>query len=114
MRISDWSSDVCSSDLLLVHYGNHVKAPLGQMVNLLVYRHPLIAAGEIAQADQLLGDRKSGVEGKSVSVRVDPGGRRILKKKTKHSEGDKTHKEYNTKINKTTQIQKQSIVKKHK
>src|SRR3546814_13118393 len=29
-------------------------------------------------------DRKSGVEGKSVSVRVDLGGRRILKKKNKH------------------------------
>src|SRR3546814_13433971 len=27
------------------------------------------------------GDRKSGVEGKSVSVRVDPGGRLIIKKK---------------------------------
>lgn len=43
--------------LLLLHYGQHVKCPLGQMVNLLVYRHPLIGAGEIAQADQLLGGR---------------------------------------------------------
>src|SRR3546814_13011368 len=29
-------------------------------------------------------DRKSGVEGKSVSGRVDPGGRRIIKKKKKN------------------------------
>jgi len=43
--------------LLLLHYGHHVACPLGQMVNLLVYRHPLIAAGEIALADQLLGGR---------------------------------------------------------
>lgn len=43
--------------LLLVHYAHHVKAPLGQMVNLLVYRHPLVAAGEIAQADALIGGR---------------------------------------------------------
>src|SRR3546814_16182534 len=36
--------------------------------------------------DYLSGDRKSAVEGKSVSVRVDLGGRRIIKKKptTKH------------------------------
>src|SRR3546814_12621028 len=32
----------------------------------------------------LAGDRKSVVEGKSVSVRVDFGGRRIIKKQTKH------------------------------
>src|SRR3546814_18563172 len=33
--------------------------------------------------DQGRVDRKSGVEGKSVSVRVDPGGRRIIKTKKK-------------------------------
>src|SRR3546814_15018690 len=32
-----------------------------------------------------VGDRKSVVEGKSVSVRVDPGGRRIIKKKNKNN-----------------------------
>src|SRR3546814_16533347 len=37
-------------------------------------------------------DRKSVVEGKSVSVRVDLGGRRIIKKKKKISK--KEHKEY--------------------
>src|SRR3546814_15045376 len=36
------------------------------------------------------GDRKSVVEGKSVSVRVDPGGRRIIKKKTKKQPKSKT------------------------
>src|SRR3546814_15918205 len=30
-------------------------------------------------------DRKSAVKGKSVSVRVDPGGRRIIQKKTTHN-----------------------------
>src|SRR3546814_17674596 len=71
MRISDWSSDVCSSDL----------------------RGPELAGGvetsgwrEADKADphpNLLpeGDRKSVVSGKSVSVRVDRGGRRIIKKK---------------------------------
>src|SRR3546814_17196607 len=79
MRISDWSSDVCSSDLL---------------------RHLLHDLGDVARAaDRLLGDalavdigaRKHRFEirseerrvGKSVSVRVDLGGRRIIKKKNK-------------------------------
>src|SRR3546814_84741 len=41
---------------------------------------PLHGAGE-ALADRGAGDRKSVVSGKSVSVRVDLGGRRIIKKK---------------------------------
>src|SRR3546814_13939663 len=36
--------------------------------------------------DRPLGDRKSVVEGKSVSVRVDLGGRRIIKKKKKRND----------------------------
>lgn len=43
--------------LLAVHYGAHTKCPVGQMVNLLLYRHPLVTAGEIAQADILLNGR---------------------------------------------------------
>src|SRR3546814_17512989 len=109
MRISDWSSDVCSSDLragsgqsflghevmavaLAVGQGERravlVEGPGGEMVaEGLVGVHEAdhggaghhglgrrIAAGE-AQA------RKSVVEGKSVAVRVDLGGRRSFKKK---------------------------------
>src|SRR3546814_15839581 len=40
--------------------------------------------GEASSGDMPL-DRKSVVSGKSVSVRVDLGGRRILKKKTKYT-----------------------------
>lgn len=43
--------------LLATHYGSKVSCPIGQMVNLLLYRHPLVTAGEIAQADVLLGGR---------------------------------------------------------
>jgi len=43
--------------LLAVHYGAHTKCKVGQMVNLLLYRHPLVTAGEIAQADMLLNGR---------------------------------------------------------
>src|SRR3546814_14938223 len=70
MRISDWSSDVCSSDLpvedgWLVFWG------------LLRSREQQKGARQPGTCV----DRKSVVSGKSVSVRVDLGGRRILKKK---------------------------------
>src|SRR3546814_3299603 len=86
VRISDWSSDVCSSDLEAV----------------LRLRDD-IGAGDLAPGDaqreagsfrcwrgggfgaELWGvgiDRKSVVQGKSVSVRVDLGARSIIKKKS--------------------------------
>src|SRR3546814_17568766 len=39
-------------------------------------------ARRLGSEDDISVDRKSVVKGKSVSVRVDPGGRRIIKKKT--------------------------------
>src|SRR3546814_21184371 len=103
MRISDWSSDVCSSDLLATGSGSP-GTPTGQpspaapsvddrqhdarRVVLRVMdcvnrrdtgRFVEIIAARIEIA--LIGDRKSVVSGKSVSVRVDLGGRRIIKKK---------------------------------
>src|SRR3546814_20892144 len=104
MRISDWSSDVCSSDLpsrkerrmsaamavapVLVHQGirEHRSGRLEAAAAL--YGRALRADPFDADALHLLGllnlqsgDRKSVVSGKSVSVRVDHGGRRIIKKK---------------------------------
>src|SRR3546814_9281399 len=35
MRISDWSSDVCSSDLIGFHYGKHHTTYLNNLNNLL-------------------------------------------------------------------------------
>src|SRR3546814_10813015 len=82
MRISDWSSDVCSSDLArkYVEGGTHRLAhgadrqcPFGRR-SQPQYRLSLwLVSGAV--------DRKSVVSGKSVSVRVDLGGRRIIKKK---------------------------------
>src|SRR3546814_15687490 len=110
MRISDWSSDVCSSDLapalrhvatstlrsayrrgLVLHLTNPkailffgslyaVGVPAGASVETLA----LVIAAVGLQSLLLFhgyADRKSVVEGKSVSVRVDLGGRRCLKKK---------------------------------
>src|SRR3546814_15375743 len=113
MRISDWSSDVCSSDLprsgkpkeaciLVVDDSATIRAVIGKM--LAQNGHHVLKAGdgesalEIARNERpdlifldivmpgmsgFAVDRKSGGEGKSVSVRVDLGGRRIIKKKKK-------------------------------
>src|SRR3546814_13028059 len=71
MRSSDWSSDVCSSDLLRQRL--FFQQGRGQAFEA-VARVPDVAV------DLHLGeDRKSVVSGKSVSVRVDLGGRRLNK-----------------------------------
>src|SRR3546814_20213345 len=89
MRISDWSSDVCSSDLAR---GGGRACRTHDFVTHRIDRTHVIndTVGEVDR--QLLAarqhilyafvrrDRKSVVEGKSVSVRVDLGGRRIIKK----------------------------------
>src|SRR3546814_18911759 len=90
MRISDWSSDVCSSDLLhvvmalaehalgrLAHHGEGFGQ---QVVELGAVCNALLEFGRLG-LQLRVGDRKSVVSGKSVSVRVDLGGRRIIKKK---------------------------------
>src|SRR3546814_17959232 len=83
MRISDWSSDVCSSDL----FGRRRLGP--SMVDRGEPAQPGFTEqghvdAESQRAKPGIGDRKSVVSGKSVSVRVDLGGRRIIKKKNKH------------------------------
>src|SRR3546814_12189526 len=104
MRISDWSSDVCSSDLpdaligisgraRALHRIAHGRAlPEPELLKLRVGHafHPLPDLARML-ADHLLssaqsgvlgcGDRKSVVSGKRVAVRVDLGGRRTIKKK---------------------------------
>src|SRR3546814_12465184 len=100
MRISDWSSDVCSSDLgevaallleQIVRHGiverqRRQAEPGSQRRADRVITAERYARRQAAQKGNQLAllrrqDRKSVVEGKSVSVRVDLGGRRILKKK---------------------------------
>src|SRR3546814_19740900 len=145
MRISDWSSDVCSSDLFTVCQAAVWRTPDGHWCSTcsdrfyvdlaarwLVYTSPVrdeeaggsmlrvikyVKRGYSIQVDSLgrvidrivsavdedrardVGrsvviagllrevdpDRKSVVSGKRVSVRVDLGGRRIFKKKQKHT-----------------------------
>src|SRR3546814_11255775 len=100
MRISDWSADVCSSDRVdQVDPAFVVIDAAGRAgdraADLVADRHATEravrdavggGAGDRAAVHQLrrsthIGDRKSVAEGKSVSVRVDLGGRRSLKKK---------------------------------
>src|SRR3546814_18830910 len=95
MRISDWSSDVCSSDLDL-EMQRTIVAEQTLRANFAAIRHrdarqqavdqlllpgaqglALGAAIEAVERGRV--DRKRVVEGKGVSVRVDPGGRRSIK-----------------------------------
>src|SRR3546814_12880418 len=88
MRISDWSSDVCSSDLGLTAPPclRRVAALSGDVNDIAVIDRALAALfPDDAGLQRWLRlaaekvDRKSVVWGTSVSVRVDLGGRRIIK-----------------------------------
>src|SRR3546814_19301797 len=108
MRISDWSSDVCSSELFDFTEHDvllHRSYPMRQNMVVCYHRTPAEAAparkrssrtilwrgygnqerDEDRRPDRLpqRRDRKSVVKGTSVSVRVDLGGRRIINKKNK-------------------------------
>src|SRR3546814_18574189 len=94
MRISDWSSDVCSSDLVSpVALASSRRASSAALVSVdsitnvgsvsssneekkMAARSP--SQGSMSSANERSEERRVG---KSVSVRVDLGGRRILKKK---------------------------------
>src|SRR3546814_15333680 len=124
MRISDWSSDVCSSDLHLCQRfsgvcalgtkGSALRTRVSQLMLLPCVRRGsrprvLLHRRERGQAHPRRGarsdrrspsrrrrrrrrgrspppDRKSGVEGKGGSVRVDHGGRRTIKKKNNNKD----------------------------
>src|SRR3546814_12638161 len=77
MRISDWSSDVCSSDLLISSVSAvSNKSPRSAMTCI---RRPSRVAMVFASTRSE--ERRVG---KGVSVRVDLGGRRIIKKKRRY------------------------------
>src|SRR3546814_17350284 len=97
MRISDWSSDVCSSDLVR-HVAVMIGAPtlMGALagcvqietpdkpieINLNINIRQEVVYRLDGDAKKLIEqkDRKSVVKGKSVSVRLEIGGRRKMKK----------------------------------
>src|SRR3546814_14212374 len=64
--------------------GALVWSPLGwgRLTGKIGRHRPVPAGSRLHETEQLAPDRKSGVEGKSVPVRVDLGGRRCLKQKT--------------------------------
>src|SRR3546814_16509511 len=88
MLISDWSSDVCSSDLAVpaapIHSGKNATSP-GTMVDCQGPGSAQPTSPTSAAARKTPADRKIVVSGKRVSVRVDLGGRRIIKNKMKTS-----------------------------
>src|SRR3546814_17948744 len=123
MRISDWSSDVCSSDLgvavddgtiaagivVVAAEGDGGRAGDAADMDVEAGLGGLRLAGDVAFRIDLGGgrrdmhrevvavvDRKSVVQGKSVSVRVDIGGRRCLNKKKKKKPSQNTPVTINT------------------
>src|SRR3546814_7242945 len=93
MRISDWSSDVCSSDLFVVEI-EISKQVDGKTLDTVLGKgdQPIhaLAVKRRAETTPHPPDRKSVVSGKSVPVRVDLGGRRIIKK-TKKTQYSRIH-----------------------
>src|SRR3546814_11971254 len=97
MRICDWSADVCSSDLdasalppdepLRIRLEmNHAAAlsALGDRKTARAALESLYDRRRKARGEREPTERKSVVSGKSVSVRVDLGGRRITQKTNIH------------------------------
>src|SRR3546814_12607247 len=99
MRISDWSSDVCSSDLL-DRVSLHVEPKefvivVGQsgagkstLLKLLT-REERQTSGKIIIGGIEIG--RASCRERSVSVRVDIGGRRIIKKKENNKHEQRNH-----------------------
>src|SRR3546814_15200995 len=98
MRISDWSSDVCSSDLCSPADTTHqLVRGAKRIVHFIIHDTRMCGSRKAGWLNKSICsdlqhtpaphnrlcslDRKSVVQGKSVSVRVDLGGRRIIKKK---------------------------------
>src|SRR3546814_13072007 len=109
MRISDWSSDVCSSDLgelgpALPHRDlrprgraeGDERPPLALPLPHRGRGGALHHRGDDTPGDHAgrRQDRKSVVGGKGVSARVDLGGRRVVKKKTQQVKA-----KYNSELN---------------
>src|SRR3546814_11969210 len=111
MRISDWSSDVCSSDLTtdannyqarVDDARNQLNTAISQLKSIASangYNQQQLTEIQSQQANTVdtlkirigkIHDRKSDVEGKSVSVRVALGGHRSSKK-TNTAEQTKTY-----------------------
>src|SRR3546814_20430709 len=108
MRISDWSSDVCSSDLRIAAclrdaLRSFVDAEIAPdaMARAVVEIEPRLPQGVARQrvalgagrplrktrrCDRDMADRKSVVQGKSVAVSVYLGGRGLLTKKNSNME----------------------------
>src|SRR3546814_7734664 len=82
LRISDWSSDVCSSDLgggMLLLVAAYLLLCARSHGRTWTFRGTEFSLPSLRMAVGQVGDRKSVVQGKSVSVRVDLVGRRIIK-----------------------------------
>src|SRR3546814_12670749 len=93
MRISDWSSDVCSSDLgkdSSVKRINDIK--LIPAKSFMIISVHILPCGGLEEVRSEIG--QASCRGRVVSVRVDLGSRRIINKKTHPS--NRIHTSYTT------------------
>src|SRR3546814_20357287 len=83
---ADWLNRADEEEIadVLFHYGDERHSR--RVARAIVAARPLTRTAELATVI----DRKSVGEGKSVSVRVDPGGRRRLQKKNNQTQKSKT------------------------
>src|SRR3546814_15852236 len=109
MRISDWSSDVCSSDLSSLSPSPAPRPPLPPSTSSARSARPATPSPapdrSRPSAPATSSDRKNVVEGKRVAVRVDLGGRRHIKNNHSHrtiSELPEILNPYTTTYNKST------------
>src|SRR3546814_19155030 len=99
MRISDWSSDVCSSDLPVEAAKDECGKPCLRFGPNRPIQRDGIASPPTAQRKGEVGlvdvpDRTSVVSGKSVSVRVELGGRRSIQKKKTNNDPTTSYTTY--------------------
>src|SRR3546814_13044773 len=105
MRISDWSSDVCSSDLAC-RLGMDERRRHFLVVGACPPATPILLASQSAlpgrtrrhapatRATEKPADRTTAVEGKSGSVRVYLGGSRLIKNNTHTVRDDRSYDEH--------------------
>src|SRR3546814_11444023 len=114
MRISDWSSDVCSSDLAAASQDTDAAKLVVAVVELQrkttqrISRGQCRIDGRVAAVAQARSEERR--VGKDVSVRVDLGGRRIIKKKTKNVTTTDTRKTTLSRYNTNEQQNKYNLI----
>src|SRR3546814_7420320 len=91
MRISDWSSDVCSSDLILVDGGARVVAGIGFQLHTEAEGHAVVGHDRAVEVDFGVG-RETEATVRTVKIRVAAGSEELLEEKGRASGRERVFK----------------------